>query len=215
VVAERGRDTPPGGRRAPRFAPLLHLLFATGMRRGEALGLQWADVDFDAGTISVRRAITTAGLSTPKGGRSRRVAMTPSLASDLFDVLTARRREALANGWADAPEWVFVSETGTSLDPANVERMWRRVRRRAQKHGVRPLKLHAARHTWATLALAAGKSVRWVADQARPRRSCAHPARVRARDPRGGGRRVVRGLRRRSQTALCGPGSRRCRRRLA
>ena len=50
-------------------------------------------------------------------------------------------------------------------DPRNVVRAWYRVRRRAQKKGVRPLKLHATRHTWATLALQAGKSVRWVADQ--------------------------------------------------
>ena len=46
-----------------------------------------------------------------------------------------------------------------------MERVWYRVRRRAQKRGVRPLKLHAARHTYATLALASGKSLRWVADQ--------------------------------------------------
>ena len=38
------------------------------------------------------------------------------------------------------------------------------MRRRAQKAGVRPLKLHAARHTYASLALASGKSVRWVAE---------------------------------------------------
>ncbi len=43
--------------------------------------------------------------------------------------------------------------------------MWRRLRRRAQNEGVRPLKLHCTRHTWASLALASGKSVRWVADQ--------------------------------------------------
>jgi hypothetical protein len=49
--------------------------------------------------------------------------------------------------------------------PINPERTWRRVRRRAQKVGVRPLRLHCARHTWASLALAAGKSVRWAADQ--------------------------------------------------
>jgi len=41
-----------------------------------------------------------------------------------------------------------------------VNRCWARVRRRAHRRGVRPLKLHAA-----TLALEAGKSVRWVADQ--------------------------------------------------
>ncbi len=40
-----------------------------------------------------------------------------------------------------------------------------RLRRRAQKHGIRPFKLHCTRHTWASMALASGKSVRWVADQ--------------------------------------------------
>ena len=42
---------------------------------------------------------------------------------------------------------------------------WRRLRRWAQKAGVRPLKLHCARHTYATQALAAGKSLRWVSQQ--------------------------------------------------
>jgi hypothetical protein len=44
-------------------------------------------------------------------------------------------------------------------------RAWLRLRRRAQALGVRPLKLHSTRYTWATLALRAGKSVRWVAEQ--------------------------------------------------
>ena len=66
----------------------------------------------------------------------------------------------------EVPPWVFCSETGTAPDPRNVERVWYRVRRRAQKQGVRPLKLHSARHTWATMALQAGKSVRWVAETA-------------------------------------------------
>jgi len=46
-----------------------------------------------------------------------------------------------------------------------VTRSWHRVRRKAQGKGVRPLRLHDARHTYASLALAAGKSVRWVASQ--------------------------------------------------
>jgi hypothetical protein len=66
---------------------------------------------------------------------------------------------------SDLAEWVFSSEVGTAPEPRNVERVWGRVRRRAQKQGVRPLKLHCARYTWATFALQAGKSIRWVADQ--------------------------------------------------
>ena len=60
---------------------------------------------------------------------------------------------------------MFCSETGKALDERNVSRSWERVRRKAQKAGVRPLRLHCARHTFASLALAAGKSIRWVAEQ--------------------------------------------------
>jgi len=54
---------------------------------------------------------------------------------------------------------------GSSIDPRNFNRIWERLRRRAQAAGIRPLKLHATRHTWASLALESGKNVRWVADQ--------------------------------------------------
>jgi integrase len=64
----------------PRFAPLLVLLFSTGLRRGEALGLHWSDVDFDSRVLTVRRSITKEGVGTPKSGKARRVPMTPALA---------------------------------------------------------------------------------------------------------------------------------------
>ncbi|MGH0028492.1 MAG: tyrosine-type recombinase/integrase [Myxococcota bacterium] len=148
----------------PRFAPLLALLLATGMRKGEALGLEWQDVEFEDRRLNVRRSRGQNGVSTPKSGRGRRIPMTEALALELFDLLGSRRREALARGWRETPATVFVSEAGKPLDPRNTQRVWERVRRRAQKEGVRPFKLHAARHTWASMALQSGKSVRWVAD---------------------------------------------------
>jgi len=135
------------------------------MRRGEALGLLWSDVNFNDCRVAIRRAITSQGLTTPKSGRARRVMLPTSLASELIDLLAERRREALARGWRAVPKWIFCSDVGTAPDPSNVERVWRCVRRRAQKLGVRPLKLHSTRHTWATLALQAGKNIRWVAEQ--------------------------------------------------
>jgi len=149
----------------PRFHPALAVLFYTGVRRGELLGMKWEDVDFERRRLHVRRAFVRGRITLPKSGRGRHVAMASALGSLLLDVLALRRREALALGWAETPEWVFPSQTGTPIDQDNFERSWRRVRRRAQALGVRPLRLHCARHTWASLALASGKSVRWVADQ--------------------------------------------------
>ena len=148
----------------PRFAPFLALLFATGMRRGEAIGLKWRDVDFSERMLTVRRAITKDGLTTTKSGRARRVPIAPGLLAELENLRVSAAKEALQRGWPDSAEWVFPSESGTPLEPRNVERVWHRVRRRAAKQNVRPLKLHSTRHTWATLALRAGKSVRWVAE---------------------------------------------------
>jgi len=149
----------------PRFHPALAALFYMGVRRGELLGMKWEDVDFERRRVHVRRAYVKGRITTPKSGRGRYVAMAPALALVLLDVLGTRRREALALGWPETPEWVFPSQTGGLIDQDNFERSWRRVRRRAQALGVRPLRLHCARHTWASLAVASGKSIPWVADQ--------------------------------------------------
>ena len=148
-----------------RFRPALRLLFSTGLRRGELLGLKWNDVDFEGRRLLVRRARVRNQLKVPKSGKARSVAISPALASDLLDLLAQRRSETLSKGWPDVPEWLFPSETGGPLDEHNFERTWLRLRRRARKHGVRPLRLHCTRHTYASFALAAGKSVRWVAQQ--------------------------------------------------
>jgi Phage integrase family len=117
----------------------------------------------DGTPVELRRAITKEGMTTPKSGKSRKIPATDALVDELFAVLAGRRREVLARGWGEVPVWVFPSEVGTALDPRNVERVWYRVRRYAQALGVRPLKVHCTRHTFATFALRAGKSIRWVA----------------------------------------------------
>ena len=121
----------------PWLYPALLFVFSTGARRGEMLGLRWEDVSFDRREISIRRAITARQLTTPKSGRSRIIAMSETLASELFDLLAERRREPLARGWADTPPWIFCSEAGTAWEERNFERVWYRLRRRAQKAGVR------------------------------------------------------------------------------
>lgn len=148
-----------------RFAPLLATLFYTGMRKGEVLGLKWEDVDFERSEIHVRRSYVRHRITTPKSGRSRRIAMAPELVELLKEVQRDRRKETLKRGWRKVPEWVFPSTAGTPIGDRNVLRTWAEVRKRARARGVRSLTLHCTRHTWASFAIDAGKSIKWIADQ--------------------------------------------------
>ncbi|GAF94179.1 unnamed protein product, partial [marine sediment metagenome] len=145
-------------------AQILGFAFATGCRRGEIFALQWRDVSLTESTATIRRSFSDRRLSTPKGRRSRRVPLPASALEALERLLEQRKRESLERGWPEVPAFVFCTPKGTAWDPGYFSRRWERVRRIAQREGARPLKFHATRHTWATLALAAGKSPRWVAD---------------------------------------------------
>ena len=124
-----------------------------------------AKLDFSNDRIHIRRALVHGKLTTPKSGKARSVVLSPPLARVLHDLHAEPRREALRKGWHDVPRVVFCDQRGGDCDERNLHRAWNRLRRRAAREGVRPLRLHDARHTFASHALAAGKSVRWVAAQ--------------------------------------------------
>jgi integrase len=148
-----------GAVEADRLAPAYRLLAATGMRRGEALGLHWANVDLDEARIVVNRSLTVVNdemvWAAPKTSRSRR---SLSLDADTVAVLRAHRRRQLEERlnagelWQD-DDLVFCNETGKALHPDRFTRAFTSATRRA---GVKPIRLHDLRHTWATLALQAG-----------------------------------------------------------
>lgn len=67
-----------------RIGPAVMVTLATGMRRGEALGLRWSDVDLDAGQLTIRQTLQRAGkrpvFAEPKTSRSRRSIALPDAA---------------------------------------------------------------------------------------------------------------------------------------
>jgi integrase len=88
----------------PAYYPLVSLLARTGVRLGEALGLQWGDLDFHNRFIEVRRTFSNGRVSTPKSGKGRRVDMSQQLTETLKVLLVERKRETLRRGWGEVPE---------------------------------------------------------------------------------------------------------------
>lgn len=151
-----------------RLHPLWVLLATTGMRRGEALGLRWSDVDLDAGRVrivqTVLRVRSAVSIGEPKTARGRRPV---SLDKATVKVLRAHRRRMLeerllvGEGFDDHG-LVFHRPDGSPLKPDAVSSAF--VRRTA-RYRLPRLTLKGLRHTWATLALERGVHPRVVQER--------------------------------------------------
>ena len=138
------------------------------MRRGEALGLRWADVDLDAGRVRVVQTITqTRGrivVGDPKTARGRRPV---ALDGATIAVLREHRRRMLEERLLVGSDFddnglVFHYPDGLCLRPDAVSAAFVR---RVARYGLPRLTLHGLRHTWATLALERGIHPRVVQER--------------------------------------------------
>ena len=149
---------------APGYYPLLLCLVRTGLRIGEMFGLQWGNLDFQGRLIEVRRTYTRGRIEPPKNGKIRRVDMSLHLTETLRQLREVREAEAAMNGKAISPEeWVFTNEVGGLLDESNLRR--RVFHRCLAKAGLRRIRLHDLRHTYASILLARGESPVYVKEQ--------------------------------------------------
>jgi len=147
----------------PRYYPFFLCALRTGMRLGEIRGLKWEDIDFREGFIEIKRSYTKGRFTTPKNGKSRRVDMSRQLSETLKELRTERKEEALAKGWKDVPEPVFVNEEGNVIDDVNLHK--RVFNKALEKAGMRRIRLHDLRHTFASLLIQNGESLAYVKDQ--------------------------------------------------
>lgn len=145
-----------------RLAALFHIVAYFGLRRGEAVGLRWQDIDLDAGSARIEQQIVQLGYQTEVGlPKTKSGARTLSLDAETVAVLRAHRasqtaeRLAWGAGWADTG-LAFTRENGQALHPEFVTRRFGRLINAAQLPAIR---LHDLRHTSASLGLAAGESL--------------------------------------------------------
>jgi len=125
--------------------PLIVLALATGARRGELAGLKWIDVNFDRGTLAIRRALveTKAGVSekTPKNGKSR-VLPLPATVVELLRRLCEAQRPNF--------DFVLSGPNGGPWPPEKITIAFRMLCRKAKVVGA---SFHSLRHTAATQML--------------------------------------------------------------
>ena len=142
--------------RGDELSALWMLIATTGLRRGEALGLRWSDVDLDTGRAQINQTVIAIGWNVqfgqPKTQAGRRpVALDPSTVQVLRDhqrAMLARPASAGAGNVGD--QLVFCGPDGA---PHHPERVYQAFRRAVIRHHLPPIPLHGLRHTWATLAL--------------------------------------------------------------
>ena len=149
---------------------LWHVMAYTGMRRGEALGLQRGDIDLDGAKITVRRSrvpVTGEGrgkpgrviISSPKTGKPRDIELDAETVEVLRSVLWGSVSPADLDQTASAARWVFCDAVGEPLGPNSVSARFRKV---VIASGQRAIPLHGLRHTHATILLSAGVPVTTV-----------------------------------------------------
>ena len=116
--------------------PLFHLLFNTGMRLGEALALEWVDVEFDHQRIVIRQA---------KSGEGRKVPLRAALADELI-IWKPKSQES---------RWIFPARFDTVTPMQSIRKGWLRLCAKANVSILRP---HDLRHNFTSQLQAAGVS---------------------------------------------------------
>jgi integrase len=141
------------------LGPLYALAATTGLRRGELLGLTWADVG--DGKVSVRRSMGRVkgngwGLGEVKSARSRRTIPQPARARQALETQRTRQRfakSAAGSAWQDTAGLIFTDSVGRPLLPEYVSH---RFGRDLARTGVPRIRFHDLRHSAATALLTAG-----------------------------------------------------------
>ena len=133
---------------------LYYLDLATGLRRGELLGLRWEDIDWQHRELHIRRQLARVGGKVTEAPlKTKNAYRTLPLGEDTIGIL-AQQKEKVGTS-----PWVFPGPAGGPLSPDSVLHMLHRVLERA---GLPRLRFHDLRHTFATLALQNGIDVKTV-----------------------------------------------------
>jgi integrase len=145
------------------------LAATTGMRRGEILGLRWADIDMDSASATIRQIrtvaqyqVVTGSPKTDKGTRTVALDQATVTALQAHRVAQMDERRAFGLAYQETGDLVFTREDGSPIHP---ERFSSWFRQRCRRSGLPLVRLHDVRHSYVTALLAAGVSLKVVSQR--------------------------------------------------
>ena len=153
-----------------RWHALFRLLAFTGMRKGEALALQWKDVDFNQSTVTVNKTLARGEnnrliIQTPKTKTSvRTVSVDPGTMQLLKEWRKEQARDYLKLGFntMQPSQVVFTTYKNEYMQLASVTN---RINKIIKKHDLKVITTHGLRHTHCSLLFEAGASIQEVKER--------------------------------------------------
>jgi integrase len=147
--------------------PVYRLVAMRGLRRGEACGLTWDDLDLDEGIAYISRQLQqgadgqlrTCPLKTKSSLRA--VALDPETVI-VLRTYRSRQEGHFSEAGIKPQGWVFTHEDGEPLSPSFLTHQFNDL---VEGTGLPPVRLHDLRHGAATLMLLAGEELKTIADQ--------------------------------------------------
>ena len=139
-------------RHYPRWRAFLWTSLRSGLRRGEVFALQWRDLDFEHRHIHVRHSVFRGKLEATKSHRKRVVPMSPQLHGAL-------ERHAAETHRPRCP-WVFPNEDGQLAH--HLDHVQRPHYGSLKAAGLRRIRFHDLRHTFASQLVLAGRPLKEV-----------------------------------------------------
>lgn len=144
-----------------RWRTLITFDLLSGLRRGELLGLRWADVDFDNCTIAVKQTLNyTTGVGvyfdtpkTTKSARPMKLSRTAMLLLQETQRWQDQQRSRMGDAWRNAHDLVFTTDFGGPIFPDSVSSWFSAFIRRS---GLPKVTVHSLRHTYASLMISDG-----------------------------------------------------------
>lgn len=144
-----------------KWQAYVSLIADTGVRRGEACGIQWSDINFKAGTVTIRRNLqytASAGVyeTSPKNGKARTVDIGPEVIDLLRQLQDQQSRSCIS-------KWAFTQDS--SPEPMHPQTPTRFFKKFGHRYGIEDFHPHKLRHTSASIAITSGADVVSVSER--------------------------------------------------